>query len=77
MTENKVIVPPMTNGDLNTWEKTKKQFVISIQILASLCSGIVVFLIGNSPLLVITIIIIGVFFFIIRRNKKRKLPNDL
>jgi hypothetical protein len=77
ITENKVIVPAMSNEDLNTWEKTKKQFVTSIQVLASLFSGVVVFLIGNSPLLVISVIIIGGILFIIRRNKKKKLPNDI
>jgi hypothetical protein len=42
--ENKVIVPDLENKDLNTWERTKKQFISSINLLLSLFSALIVFI---------------------------------
>lgn len=69
--ENKVIVPNLEDDDLNTWEKTKKQFMKSTNMLLAALSGFVVFVLGNIPILVImAIIAIGLFLYIKKlRNK--------
>ncbi len=37
--ENNINVPELTNKDLNTWEKIKKQFMTSINLLLAGLSG--------------------------------------
>ncbi|MGG1678887.1 DUF4349 domain-containing protein [Neobacillus sp. NRS-1170] len=69
--ENKVIVPDIERDKLNTWEKTKKQFMKSINMLISVVSGLVVFIIGNLPILVILAILGFVGVLIYRKKKNR------
>lgn len=71
MHEKRVIIPEIENKDLNTWEKTKKQFITSTNSLLSVGSGIIVFVIGNLPVLVLLGVIIVVVFWIIKRRKVR------
>ncbi|MFL6558160.1 MAG: DUF4349 domain-containing protein, partial [Bacillus sp. (in: firmicutes)] len=49
--EKKVVIPTIDKDKLNTWEKTKKQFMKSINMLLVGLSGLVVFIIGNLPVL--------------------------
>jgi hypothetical protein len=70
--ENKVIVPDLENKDLNTWERTKKQFISSINLLLSLFSGLVVFIIGNLPILVVFILLISLLIFFGKNIVKQK-----
>ncbi|MFF2446016.1 DUF4349 domain-containing protein [Neobacillus sp. NPDC058068] len=72
--ENKVVIPNIDKDKLNTWEKTKKQFMKSTNTLLAGLSGLVVFLLGNLPIL-LTLIIIGSLCFLFykkRRNKNRR-----
>ncbi|WP_223595184.1 DUF4349 domain-containing protein [Neobacillus bataviensis] len=69
--ENKVIVPDIERDKLNTWEMTKKQFMKSTNMLLSLVSGLVVFIIGNLPILVILAIIGFAVFLFYRKRKNR------
>ncbi|MFD1735635.1 DUF4349 domain-containing protein [Bacillus salitolerans] len=69
--ENKVIVPSIDEKDTNTWDKTKKQFVNSIQFLLSLASGIFIFIIGNSPVLLFFALVAIMVILIIRHQKKK------
>jgi hypothetical protein len=69
--ENKVSIPSLENDELNTWEKTKKQFMKSTNILLAGISGIVVFLLGNLPILVILSVIGILLYFYLRRMIKR------
>ena len=63
--ENKVIVPNLEDGDLNTWDKTKKQFMKSTNMLLAGLSGLVVFLLGNFPILIIlTVAGLAIYFYI-------------
>lgn len=71
MHEKRVIIPEIENKDLNTWEKTKKQFITSTNSLLSVGSGIIVFVIGNLPVLVLLGVIIVVVAWIIKRRKVR------
>lgn len=68
MIENRVIIPEIENNDLNTWEKTKKQFVTSTNALLVAGSAIVVFFIGNLPV----ILILGVIVFVVYWTTKRR-----
>ena len=69
MFENRVIIPEIENKDLNTWEKTKKQFITSTNALLSIGSGIIVFIVGNLPVLMLVTIIAVVVFWIIKKRK--------
>ena len=53
MYENRVVVPEIDSKELNTWEKTKKQFATSMNSLFSAVSALIVFFVGNLPVLVI------------------------
>jgi hypothetical protein len=69
--ENKVIVPNIDKDKLNTWEKTKKQFMKSTNMLLVVLSGLVVFILGNIPVLAIVFVLGFLFFIIYKKRKKR------
>lgn len=70
--ENKVVVPDIDKDQLNTWEKTKKQFMKSTNVLLSFFSGLVVFTIGNLPILIIFIILAALGFIIYKKKMGRQ-----
>ncbi|MDI2586832.1 DUF4349 domain-containing protein [Psychrobacillus sp. NEAU-3TGS] len=73
MIENRVIVPGIENNDLNTWEKTKSQFVTSTNAILAGASAIVVFFIGNLPVfLILSVIAFAVYWMIKRRRLVQK-----
>ena len=72
MYENRVIIPEIENKNLNTWEKTKKQFITSTNSLLSVGSGIIVFLVGNLPVLILLAAITFVVVWGIKRRKNRQ-----
>jgi Domain of unknown function (DUF4349) len=74
--ENKVIVPNLEEDDLNTWEKTKKQFMNSTNMLLAALSGLVVFVLGNLPIIVLLAIVAIVIFFYLRRFRNRNSSGD-
>ena len=69
--ENKVIVPNIDKDKLNTWEKTKKQFMKSTNMLLASLSGLVVFIIGNIPVIGILLIVGFLLFFYYKKRKNR------
>jgi hypothetical protein len=69
--ENKVIVPNLEDDDLNTWDKTKKQFMKSTNMLLAAISGLFVFLVGNLPVLVILAVAAVFMYLFIKRVLKR------
>jgi len=72
--EHKVVVPGLENNQLNTWEKTKKQFMKSINFLVSFLSWLIVFVIGNLPVIVL-LGLIGFISFLIWRYRRKKSDN--
>lgn len=70
--ENNVKLSGISDDELNTWEKTKDQFLTSINFLTSTFSGVFVFLIGNLPILIVLSLIGLVTFVIVRRSRKKK-----
>ncbi|WP_423409892.1 DUF4349 domain-containing protein [Heyndrickxia sp. MSNUG] len=75
--ENAVSVPKIDNDNLNTWQKIKKQFADNINILLSAGSGIIVFLIGNLPILLIVGFMVSAIIFFVRKYAKRPENNDI
>ncbi|WP_066252450.1 DUF4349 domain-containing protein [Neobacillus drentensis] len=73
--EKTVVVPSLDKDKLNTWEKTKKQFMKSINMLLVGLSGLVVFIVGNLPVLAI-IFIIGFFLFYYFKKRKSNQGQD-
>lgn len=68
MSENKVVVPEIESKELNTWEKTKKQLATSTNSLLATGSALIIFFIGNLPvLLILTLIGLGVYWFVRKR----------
>ncbi|MED3782613.1 DUF4349 domain-containing protein [Heyndrickxia sporothermodurans] len=74
--ENKVVVPGLEKDQLNTWEKTKKQFMNSINFIVSFISGLFVFIVGYLPVIVI-LGLIGVVITLIWRKAKKKSDNTV
>jgi hypothetical protein len=70
--EKNVIVPNLEKDDLNTWEKTKKQFVTSTNFLLGAFSGIFVFFIGNLPVFLLLAIFMVIVIYGIKKSRGRK-----
>jgi major membrane immunogen (membrane-anchored lipoprotein) len=67
--ERKVVVPNLEKGQLNTWEKTKKQFMKSTNLLLAALSGLIVFILGNLPILII-FVLLGFLGYLYYKKKK-------
>jgi hypothetical protein len=68
--EDKVVVPDLKKDDLNTWDRTKKQFMKSTNAIISGLSGLVVFFVGNLPVLIIISLIAYLCYLYYRKVKK-------
>ena len=68
--EDKVNVPPLENKDLDTWEKTKEQFMNSVNFVLKACSAIIVFIIGSLPILLILGGLLFIMLVIIRKRRR-------
>lgn len=69
--ENSVSISGINEGELNTWEQTKQQFMKSINFLIFAFSGLFIFIVGNLPILIIVGAISLVAFLIYKRKKKK------
>ncbi len=69
--ENKVVIPDIDKEKLNTWEKTKQQFMNSTNMLLAAFSGLVVFLVGNLPVLTLLFILGFAGLYIYKKRKSR------
>ncbi|WP_462409102.1 DUF4349 domain-containing protein [Neobacillus sp. Marseille-QA0830] len=69
--EDKVVVPDIDGDKLNTWEKTKQQFMNSTNWLLAGLSGLVIFIFGNLPVLLLIAVIMLAGVYIYRRRKHR------
>ncbi|WP_438313160.1 DUF4349 domain-containing protein [Sporosarcina sp. FA9] len=72
MFENRIIVPGLESKNLDTWEKTKKQLATSTNFILATGSGLIVFFIGNLPVLIFLLFVGLGIYFIIRRKIKPK-----
>ncbi|MFJ7510418.1 DUF4349 domain-containing protein [Peribacillus simplex] len=71
LTQDQIVVPGIDNKELNTWERTKKQLATSANLLLKAGSGIIVFIIGNLPILIILSGACAVVHWVIKRRGKR------
>ncbi|MCM3726118.1 DUF4349 domain-containing protein [Neobacillus cucumis] len=67
--ETKVVVPKLEKNQLNTWKKIKKQFMNSTNLMLAALSGIVVFILGNLPILII-FVLLGFLVYLYYNKKK-------
>jgi len=76
--ENKVVIPNLEKEQLNTWEKTKKQFMSSVNFLLMLLSNFVIITVGSLPIIVITamILAVGVYIWKWKKGKLQKENNE-
>lgn len=72
MFEDRVIVPELGKKDLDTWEKTKKQLATSTNFILAAISGLIVFFIGNLPVIIILLIIGAGIYLTVKRRKKEQ-----
>lgn len=72
MYENRVVVPAIDSKELNTWEKTKKQLATSTNSLLAAGSTLIVFFIGNLPVLLILAAFGVLAFWIIRKRFRQE-----
>ncbi|OIK09607.1 hypothetical protein BIV60_23305 [Bacillus sp. MUM 116] len=70
LSESRVVVPDIEKENLNTWERTKKQFMKSTNALFAIVSGLVVFVIGNLPILIILLVIGFLLYLYIKKRSK-------
>ena len=75
--ENDVPVPKIDNENLNTWQKIKKQFAENINLLLAAGSGVIVFFVGNLPILSIVGIIVTGIIIVVRRYTRRSENNNI
>lgn len=74
--ENEVPIAKIDNDNLNTWQKIKKQFADNINILLAAGSGIIVFLVGNLPILIIVAgIVAAIIYFVKKKAKPGQIKN--
>ncbi|MET3318572.1 UNVERIFIED_ORG: hypothetical protein ABIC97_001665 [Peribacillus simplex] len=70
LSQDHIIVPGIDNKKLNTWERTKKQFATSANFLLKAVSGLIVFIIGNLPVLIILGVVGAVIYWTLKRRRK-------
>ncbi|MFT9598328.1 DUF4349 domain-containing protein [Mesobacillus sp.] len=75
--ENEVPFPKIDNDSLNTWQKIKKQFADNINILLAAGSGIIVFLVGNLPILILVAMIVAAIIYFVRKKTKSGQKNNV
>ena len=71
LSQDRIVVLGIDNKELNTWERTKKQLATSANLLLKAGSGIIVFIIGNLPILIILGGAGAVVHWVIKRRGKR------
>ncbi|UFT99742.1 DUF4349 domain-containing protein [Radiobacillus kanasensis] len=73
--ETSVNIPGIEKDSLNTWEKTKEQFMNSVNGIIGFGSGLFIFIIGNLPVL----LLVGLFSlgaFILYKKVKKAQRNE-
>ncbi|CAM3247069.1 DUF4349 domain-containing protein [Filibacter tadaridae] len=70
--ENQVIVPAVDRKNLDTWDKTKKQLATSTNFMLAAGSALIVFIIGNIPVIVLLVLVAAAIYFMIKRKKSNK-----
>lgn len=67
--ENNVNITGMSEDELNTWARTKQQFLKSINTILAVLSGLFVFIAGNLPILIPLGVIALVVWLVVKRKR--------
>lgn len=67
--EKNIKLSGISEDELNTWEKTKQQFLKSINFLLSAFSGVFVFLVGSLPILIVLGVIGFISYLIFKKTR--------
>ncbi|WP_409275418.1 DUF4349 domain-containing protein [Neobacillus sp. SCS-31] len=70
--ERKLIAKATTPKELDTWARTKKQFISSMNFLLSAGSALTVFFLGNLPVLLFLAAVALLIFFYFKKAVKRR-----
>ncbi|WP_316568359.1 DUF4349 domain-containing protein [Neobacillus sp. YIM B06451] len=70
--ERKLIAKATTPKELDTWARTKKQFISSSNFLLSAGSGLTVFFLGNLPVLLFLAAVALLIFLFFKKAVKRR-----
>lgn len=73
MSEANVTVPEIDSSKLNTWENTKKQFMTSVNTILTAGSSLVVFFIGNIPMIALILLALVIVYIFVRRKRKSEM----
>lgn len=68
--EKNVNLTTVSDGDLDTWDRTKQQFIKSINMLITFFSSVFVFIIGNLPVLFLMAVIGFIVYYVIHKRVK-------
>lgn len=71
MFEKSVNIPEVDSDKLDTWEKTKKQLATSLNFLLMAGSGLIVFFVGNLPIIFLLLLIGSVIYLLIKRKMNK------
>lgn len=67
------VFTPVVEEEPTTWEKVGQQFMACLDGLAAVGEGLLVFFLGNSPVLIIFVVLpLGILLFFLRRARKKK-----
>jgi hypothetical protein len=75
--ENLVAVPEIDKENLNTWQKIKKQFADNINLLLAAGSGIIVFFVGNLPIIILVGAIAAAIILLVRKKNRPGQNNNI
>ncbi|RDU38412.1 DUF4349 domain-containing protein [Neobacillus piezotolerans] len=70
--ERKIIAKATSPKELDTWARTKKQFISSTNFLLSVGSGLTVFFLGNLPILLFLAAVLLLIFLFFKKGIKRR-----
>lgn len=68
--DSEIVVPSINKEDLNTWQQSKKTFIETINGLKGFISGLIIFIVGFSPVWFL-FSIIGVLILVLLRRRKK------
>ncbi len=71
MTQDSVKVPSLDNENLNTWEKTKEQFMKSLNFLLQAGSSLFVLFVGSLPILILIGGLLFLFWLLVIKRRKQ------
>jgi Domain of unknown function (DUF4349) len=70
LSEDKIMIPEIKKENLNTWERTKKQFAESLNLLLTALSGITVMIFGNLPIILLIVLLGSGIYLLVKKYRR-------